>query len=146
VKNTLIDAGPLIALFDKNDKYHAQIKSCLKDYKGILLTTWPVVTETMYMLNFNINVQIDFLEWIKRGGVQIIDIENQHIERIIELSKKYSDVPMDFADCSLIVISEFKGIYDIITIDSDYNIYKTKSKKYLNNIFNNYIHVVKPKK
>jgi uncharacterized protein len=146
VKNTLIDAGPLIALFDKSDKYHPYIKSFLKDYKGILITTWPVITDTMYMINFNVNVQIDFLEWIKRGAIQIINLENNHIERLIELSQKYSDVPMDLADSSLIVISELKGINDIITIDSDYNIYKTKSRKNLNNIFDKYMQSIKIKK
>ena len=41
---------------------------------------------------------------------------------------------MDLADSSLIVIAELTNITDIITIDSDYYIYKTKNKKSLNNI------------
>ena len=45
MKNTLIDAGPLIALFNKNDKYHEKIKEFIKNYKGLLTTSWPVITE-----------------------------------------------------------------------------------------------------
>lgn len=134
MKNTLIDAGPIIALFDKDDYYHEKIKLFLRDYNGKLFTTWPVITEVSHMLSFNINVQINFLEWLKRGAIKIINIESEHLERIIELSKKYSDVPMDLADSSLVVISEMTGITDIITIDSDYYIYRTKSKNKLNNI------------
>ena len=132
--NILVDAGPLIALFDKDDKYHNSVIKFLKQFNGQLITTWPVITEVTHLLSFNINVQIDFLEWLKREAISIINLENIHLERIIQLSKKYSDVPMDLADSSLIVIAELTNTTDIITIDSDYYIYKTKNKKSLNNI------------
>ena len=60
MQNTLIDAGPIIALFNKNDKYHKQIKGFLKDYNGVLSTTWSVVSEITHMLDFNAQTQIDF--------------------------------------------------------------------------------------
>lgn len=135
MKNTLIDAGPLIALFNKNDKYHEPIKKFLKGYKGILSTTWPVITEVSHMLDFNIQTQIDFLTWIQLGAVILENINNDDILRIIELSKKYSDVPMDLADASLVVLSEKLGIKEIITIDSDYYIYRTINKEMITNIF-----------
>lgn len=134
MKNTLVDAGPLIALFDKNDKYHNSVINFLKKFNGQLITSWPVITEVTHLLSFNVNVQIDFFEWLKREAIKIINLENIHLERIIQLSKKYSDVPMDLADSSLIVIAELTNITDIITIDSDYYIYKTKNKKSLNNL------------
>lgn len=135
MKNTLIDAGPLIALFNKNDKYHKAITTFLKEYKGTLSTTWPVITEVSHMLDFNIQTQIDFLTWIQLGAVNIENINNDDILRIIELSKKYSDVPMDLADASLVVLSEKLNIKEIITIDSDYYIYRTINKEMINNIF-----------
>ncbi|MBI9108761.1 MAG: PIN domain-containing protein [Spirochaetales bacterium] len=136
MKNTLIDAGPIIALFNKNDKYHEKIKDFLKNYKGLLLSTWPVVTEVSHMLDFNVQTQIDFLTWVDLGGIAIENIDNEDIARIIELSKKYSDVPMDLADASLVVLSEKKNIKEIITIDSDYYIYRTIKKEMIENIFN----------
>jgi len=135
MKSTLIDAGPIIALFNKNDKYHEKIKEFLKNYKGILLSTWPIVTEVSHMLDFNVQTQIDFLTWINLGGVVIENISIEDISRIIELSRKYSDVPMDLADSSLVVLSEKKNIKEIITIDSDYYIYRTINKAMIENIF-----------
>ena len=134
MKNIIVDAGPLIALFDKDDKYHNSVIKFLKTFDGQLITSWPAFTEVTHLLSFNVNVQIDFLEWLKREAVTIVNLENIHLERIIQLSKKYSDVPMDLADSSLIVIAELTNITEIITIDSDYYIYKTKNKKSLNNI------------
>jgi len=139
VKSILVDAGPLIALFDRDDAYHGPVVSFLKQFRGSLVTTWPVITETSHMLSFNVNVQIDFLEWLKKGAVAIVNMGNEHLERIIELSKKYSDVPMDLADSSLMVVAELTGIRDIISIDSDYRIYKTGSGKKLNNVLTEYI-------
>jgi len=135
MKNTLIDAGPLIALFNRNDKYHQKIKDFIKTYDGVLTTSWPVVTEVCHMLDFNINAQIDFLKWVKLGGIRIEDIKSTDIERIIQLSEKYSDIPMDLADASLVIISERLKIKEIITIDSDYCIYRTTQKEMIRNIF-----------
>ncbi len=41
----LIDAGPLIALFDKDDKYHSRIIEFLKRGKHKFITTSAVITE-----------------------------------------------------------------------------------------------------
>ena len=135
MKKALIDAGPLIALFDKNDDYHSKAIKFLKNNNDILLTTWPVVTEVLHMLDFNTNTQIDFLKWVERGGLIVQSFSLDHITRLIELSEKYSDIPMDFADVTLVLISETENIKDIITIDSDFYIYRNIRNEFLNNIF-----------
>jgi predicted nucleic acid-binding protein len=119
MKKCLIDAGPLIALFDRDDKYHISIKSFLRTYDGHLYTTWPVITEVLHILDFNINAQIDFLKWLKRGALEIKDINIDIISRIIALSEKYSDVSLDFAYASLIIISEQENIKEILSIPSE---------------------------
>jgi len=43
---------------------------------------------------------------------------------------------MDFTDATLIIISEIKNIDDIISIDSDFYIYRNVRNKYLKNVFN----------
>ncbi|HNU42342.1 MAG TPA: PIN domain-containing protein [Cyclobacteriaceae bacterium] len=135
MKSTLIDAGPLIALFDQSDQYHLQAVSFLKNFKGTLFTTWPVITETSHLLSFSVKAQIALLEWINRGGLYLIEIEDYHIVRLIELSEKFKDVPMDLADATLIVAAETNNIKEIATIDSDFYVYRDIRKRYLKNIF-----------
>jgi predicted nucleic acid-binding protein len=135
VRNTLIDAGPLIALFNNKDKYHKKILNFIKNYDGLLTTSWPVLTEVCHMLDFNVNAQIDFLKWVSLGSLKVENIEQLEIERIIQLSEKYSDVPMDLADASLVVLSEKLKIKEIITIDNEYYIYRTIKKEMIENIF-----------
>jgi len=56
------------------------------------------------------------------------------MERLIELTKKYADLLIDLADGSLIVTSEILNTTNIVTIDSDYYVYRTKDRKPFNNL------------
>ena len=131
----LIDAGPLIALFDKDDSYHEKIIEFIKNRKLKFITTTAVITEVSYMLNFNIEVQILFFEWIMKEGVLIQEILQDDLPRIVELTKKYRDRPMDFADATLVVAAEKTGIKQIISIDADFDIYRLPKKVSIENIF-----------
>jgi predicted nucleic acid-binding protein len=131
----LIDAGPLIALFDKDDNYHKKIIEFIENKNFKFITTSAVITEVSYMLNFNIEVQIAFFEWIMKEGVLLQEIEQKDFSRIVELTKKYKDRPMDFADATLVVAAEKTGIKQIISIDSDFDIYRLPKKVRIENVF-----------
>ena len=49
--------------------------------------------------------------------------------RIKQLTEKYHDLPMDFADACLVVLAEELNINLIATIDRDFSIYRIKGKK-----------------
>ncbi len=134
MQSTLIDAGPLIALFDKDDKYHHRVREFLSHTRTTLVTTWPVITETCHMIDFSVDAQLDFLEWAYRGGLQLYELKSTDLERVIALTRKYRDRPMDLSDASLIVTSEILGIRRIICIDRDFEIYRRADKKQLENI------------
>ena len=136
MKKCLIDAGPLIALFDKDDKFHTSMKEFIKNFHGRLYTSWPVITEALHLLNFSVRTQMNLLKWIMHGALLIREITAEDISRIINLSEKYSDMPMDFADATLIILSETEGIEEIISIDSDFYVYRNIRNEYIKNIFN----------
>lgn len=133
INSILIDSGPIIALFDRDDSYHTRIKNYIKDNNFNLITTTAVVTEVSHMLSFNVNVQISFLEWIIREGIILYEIKQNQFKRIIDLTKKYSDLPMDFADATLVIAAEHTGIRRIISIDSDFDIYRLPGKELIQN-------------
>jgi predicted nucleic acid-binding protein len=135
LSTVLIDAGPLIALFDRDDNYHDKISAFLEDGEYCFISTLAVLTEVSYMLNFSVHAQIDFLEWILRGGVRLEEIRRADISRIITLVRKYHDVPMDFADATLVAAAEKTGIHTIISLDSDFDIYRLPGKVQIHNIF-----------
>ena len=135
VDSVLIDAGPLIALFDSSDKYHRKIRSFLKDNPFRYVSTVAVFTEVSHMLDFNTAVQRDFYEWVMYKGVIISDINQNDLLRLIELTDKYSSLPMDFADATLVITAEKTGIRQIISIDRDFDIYRLPGKEQIQNIF-----------
>jgi len=135
VRSTLIDAGPIIALFDSADKYHNRIVDLIKKEPLHLVSTWPVLTEASHMLDFDNRAQIALLQWIYRGGLKLVQIDSSGIQRIIDLTEKYNDVPMDLADATLVVAAENLGIREIISIDTDFYIYRTIEKEMITNIF-----------
>ncbi len=132
MKKILIDSGPLIALFDASDKYHASAINFIKNNKSMLITTIASVTETLHLLDFNRNAQIDFLEWVNKGAVEIQNIENSDFSRIRELISKYRDLPMDFADACLVFLAEKLNINMIAKIDRDFTIYRIKGRRKFN--------------
>jgi predicted nucleic acid-binding protein len=135
LNTVLIDAGPIIALFDKDDFHHKKMVDFIRDKKYRFITTTAVVTEVSHMLDFNVEVQISFLEWVMKEGVLIHEIHQNDIARIIELTKKYSDRPMDFADATLVIAAEKTGIKKIISINSDFAVYRLPGKVKIENIF-----------
>ena len=131
---TLVDAGPLIALLNPRDQDHARCVAFLQGFTGSLITTWPVVTEASHMLSPRINAQIALLKWIERGALEVRHIDVQAVQRIIVYTEKYRDRPMDLADASLVTLSVETSITDIISIDSDFDIYRLPNKGKLNNL------------
>lgn len=125
----LVDSGPLIALFDASDKYHQQTVDFIKENTASLVTTIASITETLHLLDFNRNAQLDFIEWVNRGGVEIENIVNADFQRIKALTEKYRDLPMDFADSCLVLLAEKLNITAIATIDRDFSIYRINGKR-----------------
>ena len=89
----------------------------------------------MYLLDFSIDVQTDFLRWVKAGAIDLVAIDDDDLERTIELVEKYRDLPADFADASLVAQAERLRIDEIASIDRDFAIYRLKGRKTFRNIF-----------
>jgi predicted nucleic acid-binding protein len=136
VISVLIDAGPIIALFDKDDQYHQQVIEFMKDFKGRLISTWPVLTEVSYMLDFNKETQLDFINWVGEGGIEIFNLEQWQLLKIREVMSTDVDLPADFADASLIVAADANDLESIITLDRDFEVYKLRNGAYLSTLLN----------
>ena len=131
----LIDAGPLIALFDVDDKYHNRICGFLKKLSYRFISTLAVLTEASHMLSFSLMAQQNFYEWVMYKGLIISDINQNDMPRIIELTNKYADLPMDFADATLVITAEKTGVKQIISLDRDFDIYRLPGKERIRNVY-----------
>jgi uncharacterized protein len=135
VQSIVVDAGPLIALFDKDDKHHAAAVACLvRIGSARLITTSLVVGEAAAMLSDLPPSLFRFLDWVF-DVIEIDDALREDLPRVIELMKKYSDLPPDLADVSLIALCERRGIHTVASIDRDFAIYRLPKNKKFENVF-----------
>lgn len=125
----LVDTGILVALFNKNDNYHLQVYSFLKNSPAVMVTTVACITETMHLLPRNWKVQNDLLLMISQGIIECEHLQPEDFTRIAELNIQYADLPGDFADLALIAISERLEINAIATLDSDFDVYRRYRKQ-----------------
>ena len=137
MQRSILDTGPVVALFDKSDYFHKKIFDFFSKNNFILYITWPVITEISYLLDFNKETQIDFLKWLESGALHVVDFEITDLSNLSEYMNKYKDVPMDLADASLMLISDKLDLRKIITLDKDFYVYRKQDGKYLLNLISN---------
>lgn len=130
-----IDTGPAAALFNKGDKHHAAAVRFFQNLKDRGFLTSAVVAEAMWLLDFRLDAQLDFLQWIQRGAVDVVSEDDGDWGRIAELMIKYSDLPMDYADGALVAACERLETRLIATIDSHFELYRFRGRQRFENIF-----------
>ena len=134
MKPILIDSGPMIALFNRADRYFNASVQFMRSNKRPLVTSIANVTEAVYLLEYSKQAQADYLKWIGSSTIIIEKIESVDLLDIHTLFEKYHDVPMDFADACIVYLAERLGTNEIVTIDSDFDIYRLKGKKTFKNL------------
>jgi predicted nucleic acid-binding protein len=126
----LVDTGPIVALFDRDDRYHALCVETLKEIKEPLVSTWPVITECFYLLNFSWEVQDDLWLFLHRGGIEIYPLGKGDFSQCRGLMKQYRDLPMDLADATLVALAESEGVSKVFTLDhKDFSVYRFRQRK-----------------
>ena len=129
----LVDTGPLVALFDPSDRDRASCRACLDSLEDAdLVTTEAVVTEALYLLAFALRAQVAFLEFLASGRPRVEPLaptDRRHAARLIE---KYADLPMDYADATLVTLAERLDATRVFTLDrKDFGIYRPRRRRFV---------------
>ncbi len=123
----LTDAGPLTALADRNDPNHERIVAEMANLPAVpLLTTWPCLTEAMYLAGEAAGHSGQDVLWgyVEDDLVQVHDLSSDERRRMRILMAQYADTPMDLADASLVAAAETRELQRVLTVDSDFYIYR----------------------
>jgi predicted nucleic acid-binding protein len=131
-RRILVDAGPLIAILDRGDRDHERCVAALKGLPAPLLTTWMPVTEAMHLLDFSRAGQEALLEMVERQALQVLAIDEADVPQIKALMRTYAELPMDFADATLVRVAIREGLSEIFTLDDDFNVYRLGGRRRFN--------------
>ena len=128
----LVDTGAVVALVNRADRHHAAAVEWFKRFRGQLLTTEAVVTETAYVLAASpahLRAALLWFERARAAGLLLVEPVSDYaaLSRIIA---QYASLPCDYADASLIALAERTGITAIATVDQrDFSIYRLRGRR-----------------
>ena len=124
METLLTDSGPLVALLNHRDEHHDWAREQFAHFSSPLSTCEGTITEVSHLLYLDGLPPWDVLELLDRQIITIqFDLES-NLDRVLSLMKKYADTPMDFVDACLVVMTESKRDCRLITLDSDFRIYR----------------------
>jgi predicted nucleic acid-binding protein len=124
---TLVDTGPLVALFDRKDAEHERCVETLRGLRGPQHTTVPVLTEAFHMLDPGSQGSSALRAFVSKEGLAMFWLDAGGLRRAFELMDRYADHPMDLADASLIVAAETLRTRRVFTLDRrDFRAYRVR--------------------
>lgn len=128
----LVDTGPLVALFDPSDRARAACRATLATLeRADLVTTEAVVTEASFLLDFSVDAQVALQTLLAAGRPRVVAMGPDDRARIATLTRKYRDLPMDYADSTLVALAERLGTTTVFTLDRrDFAVYRAGRKSF----------------
>ena len=123
----VVDAGPLVALFDPRERRHLSSRVTFEGLTDDLVTTVSVLTEASHLLG---PASIGFrrlARLVSAGGLSIDYLSASTLSRSFELMEQYADHEMDLADASIVAVAESLGTSRVWTFDqNDFATYRAR--------------------
>ncbi len=125
----IVDTGPLVAFFNRRDEYHHWVLLQLSTLRGTLVTTESVISECLYLLDYSKVAITAIQDMVISKKLLISDVPARDFSEVLKLVEKYQDLPASRADVSLLVVYNSMKDAKILTLDSDFKIYRATDGK-----------------
>jgi predicted nucleic acid-binding protein len=123
----ILDAGPIVALLNRRDASHRWVVDVVKTLRQPFVTCEAVVAEACHLLR---HLGGDLVtELGERGFLSIsFALEGQWLS-VRSLMHRYANVPMSLADACLVRMSELDPAARVLTMDSDFKVYRRNGRQ-----------------
>jgi uncharacterized protein len=125
----LLDTGPLVAALSQSDLAHAWAKAQFAALPAPFLTCEAVISEACFLLRRQRGGARAVLALLESGALKIGMDLSAEISAVRKLFEKYDNVPASLADACLIRMSELYDPSTVLTLDSDFHIYRRHGRK-----------------
>jgi uncharacterized protein len=133
VARVLLDTGPLVALFKRNDASHRRAVAWFSRNRADLITTHAVLTEAWHLINPSAREK---LMSFAAEALIVPGLADDAVPRLRRLLATYADTPMDYADATLVLLAHDLGELRVATMDiGDFGVYRTEGRKALRVVF-----------
>jgi predicted nucleic acid-binding protein len=130
----LVDTGPLVAFLNRRDRFHDWTAAQWNQIAAPLLTCEAVVSESCFLLSGIKSGSDRVMQLIQREILMISFHLDEHIDPVKKLLMKYQSVPMSLADACLVRMSELHANSCVLTIDSDFSLYRKNGRQVIPSI------------
>ena len=126
----LLDTGALVSLLDRSQTHHAACRRAFEEWSGAVVSTEAVLTEATHLLGRVAGGRAACVRFFLSAGALLVPSSPTSLKRVGVLLDKYADVPMDFADATLVALGEELGTSFVFTTDrTDFSIYRLNDRK-----------------
>lgn len=126
----LLDTGALVTLLDRSQRNHRQFAEFFDSWRAAVVTSEAVLTEASHLLGRVNGGRTACLDFVLAGGATLVPQTRATLERCRGLIERYGDVPMDYADATLVVLAEDLGTNIVFTTDRrDFEIYRAGKRR-----------------
>lgn len=126
----LLDTGALVSLLDRSQTQHAACRRVFDQWTGAVVSTEAVLTEATHLLGGVAGGAAACVRFFLAGGALLVPSSSDSLTRVSVLLDKYADVPMDYADATLVALGEELGSSNIFTTDrTDFSIYRLRGRQ-----------------
>ena len=125
----LLDTGGLVSLLDRSQARHLECVHWFDAFDGSVVSTEAVLTEATHLLGGVRGGADACIAFFLQGGATLIPSSRGSLERCGQLMAKYRDLPMDFADATLVALAEELGATQVLTLDQDFHVYRIRGRK-----------------
>lgn len=129
-RRVLLDAGPIVAMLNPNDRFHANCVETLRRIQPPLITSWPVLAEAAWLLRKN---PLAISKLLRDGGdgfMRLAELRLDELPEIDKLYQRYGNLSPQLADLTLVYIAQRDTLDTIFTLDRrDFSVYRRKGKQ-----------------
>ena len=126
----LLDTGALVSLLDRSQKHHQVSADFFRDWDRPVVSTEAVLTEATHLLGGSPGGRQACVDFFLSGGALLVPATTASLRRASALVSQYADLPMDYADATLVVLAEELDTNLVFTTDRrDFAVYRIKGRR-----------------
>ncbi len=128
-QNYIVDTGPIVALLNSRDRCHTWARELFKSIEPPLATCEPVISEACFLVRGMKGGAQAVFGLLDRGVLDLSFRLEPHLTAVEVLMSRYSSVPMSLADACLVKMSELDPKAIVLTLDSDFRVYRRNGRQ-----------------
>lgn len=126
----LLDTGALVSLLDRSQKHHQLCARFFGEWERPVVSTEAVLTEATHLLGGLKGGRQACVDFFLSGAALLVPATKASLRRSRDLVNQYADLPMDYADATLVVLAEELGTNLVFTTDRrDFGVYRIKGRR-----------------